>query len=570
MLAPGSSTLGGMATTGIQALVTMLAEAGVEYVFGNPGTTELPLNDVLVDDDRIRYVLGLQEVPVMAMADGYAMASGKLGVVNLHAACGLGNAMGMLYNAAREGTPLLVTAGQQDRRLRFGEPILGGDMVSVVRPWTKYAAEVDRIEDLPSAVRRAVQSATTPPTGPVFLSLPVDVQMAEAELDLQPAAKIDRRLRPSRVSLERATEVLLAARQPAILVGSRLQQADAVSELVQVAEQLGAPVFSESAYNHGRLSFPCDHPLYAQVLPLWAPEINSRLKPYDTLLVVGMDLMRSYVHHAPEQPLPSDTKLVQIDESPYELNKNHALDVAVWGDAKASLLELSELLAETGTPEQRITAEQRCADIGRQHDAWRAALVDKIGAESKERPMTPLTLMNALASVVPENVAVVEEAVTTTGTTLERLGALKNTSGYFAHRGWALGWGLGVAIGTQLAWPDRPVLATLGDGAAMYGIQGLWTAAHYKLGVTFVIANNHQYEILKSGSNAFGLPAANEGRYESLDIERPRIDYVALANSLGIEATRVSDPDEVASAVSESLAGDVPRLIDVPIQPRID
>jgi benzoylformate decarboxylase len=558
-----------MATTGIHALLTMLAEAGVEYIFGNPGTTELPLNDALIGHESIRYVLGLQEVPVMAMADGYAMASGKLGVVNLHAACGLGNALGMLYNAAREGTPLLVTAGQQDRRIRFGEPILGGDLVGVVRPWTKFAAEVDRIQDLPSAIRRAVQAATTPPTGPVFLSLPVDVQMEEAELDLRPAAAIDRRVRPSRAALEQAAALLRAAKQPAILAGSRVQQADAVAELVRVAELLGAPVFSESSYNHGRLAFPADHPLYAQVLPQWSPDISARLRPYDALLVVGMDLLRAYVYHAPEEPLPAGIKLVQIDENPFELNKNHPLNVAVWGDTKASLAELAELLAEGMAQGEHTAAAGRAADIARQHDAWRAALVDKSMAETGERPLTPLTLMNALARVLPDDVAVVEEAVTTTGNVLERLGALKNTSGYFAHRGWALGWGLGVAIGAKLAWPDRPVLAILGDGAAMYGIQGLWTAARYKLPVTFVIANNRQYEILKAGSNAFNLPAAGQGRYLGLDIDQPAIDYVGLAKSLGVDAARVEEPEAITEAVSASLAGDIPRLIEVPIQPRV-
>src|SRR5205814_806863 len=156
-----------MAMTGIQLFLDLLAGYGVRHIFGNPGTTEMPLNDALVRDRRFQYVLGLQEVPVMAMADGYAMASRQLGVVNVHISCGLGNAMGMLYNAYREGTPLLLTAGQQDRRLTFEEPILWGDMVAVARPWTKWAVEVQRIEDVPSAVRRAVQLATTPPTGPV-------------------------------------------------------------------------------------------------------------------------------------------------------------------------------------------------------------------------------------------------------------------------------------------------------------------------------------------------------------------------------------------------------------------
>src|SRR5687767_15526027 len=179
----------------------MLAEAGVQHIFGNPGTTELPLVDYLALDERLQYILGLQEVPVMSMADGFAMASGSLGVVNLHISCGLGNAMGMLYNAYREGTPLLVTAGQQDRRLRFEEPILWGDMVAVARPWTKWAAEVERVEDLPSALRRAMQTALAPPTGPVFLSLPMDLQMEVADLDLTPAAPLDTRVRPPLAAL---------------------------------------------------------------------------------------------------------------------------------------------------------------------------------------------------------------------------------------------------------------------------------------------------------------------------------------------------------------------------------
>src|SRR6476620_9448162 len=176
-----------MASTGIQSFLHLLADFGVKQIFGNPGTTELPLNDAMVTDRRIKYILGLQEIPVMAMADGYAMATGSLGVVNLHISCGLGNAMGMLYNAWREGTPLLVTAGQQDRRLRFEEPLLAGDLVGVALPWTKWAYEVDRVQDLPAALRRAVQTALTPPTGPVFLSWPVDIQSELAEaLDLTP------------------------------------------------------------------------------------------------------------------------------------------------------------------------------------------------------------------------------------------------------------------------------------------------------------------------------------------------------------------------------------------------
>src|SRR3990170_6229578 len=223
-----------MKRSGSQAVLDLLAAAGVRHLFGNPGTTELPIMDALVDYPQIQYVLGLQEVPVMAMADGYAQASRSPGVVNLHISCGLGNAMGMLYNAFRSGTPLVVTAGQQDRRMMFEEPILWGEMVDVVRPWTKWAAEVRQVEDMPSAVRRAVETAMTPPTGPVFLSLPVDVQMGTAELDLTPPRLPDAHVRPPTEAIRRAARALAGAESPGILVGNRICEAGAVEALVAV------------------------------------------------------------------------------------------------------------------------------------------------------------------------------------------------------------------------------------------------------------------------------------------------------------------------------------------------
>jgi benzoylformate decarboxylase len=555
-----------MPLRGIDAFLELLAAAGVRHIFGNPGTTELPLNDALVDDRRFQYILGLQEVPLMAMADGFAMASRSLAVVNLHISCGLGNAMGMLYNAFREGTPLLVTAGQQDRRLKFEEPILWGRMVDVVRPWTKWAVEVERVEDLPTATRRAIQIALTPPTGPVFMSLPMDVQTALAErLDLTPARPPDRRVRPPLETLQQAAKVLLDAKHAAILVGSRVQEADAVEELVRLAETLGAPVISESGTTHGRLAFPCDHPLYAQGLPLWSPEVRERLKEFDVLFVVGMDLLRQYVYYEPARAIPKHIRLVHLDEDPYQLGKNYPLEVGVIGDTKTGLAELDSILARQMTAPQKQAAAQRIEQFKKEHDAARQAAWRECDAQKNARPLSPLAFMAAIARVLPHDAAVVEEAVTTTSTMLERLGAFKNTSGHFGHRGWALGWGLGVAIGAKLAWPNRPVMAILGEGAAMYGIQGLWSAAHHRIPVTFVIANNAQYQILKIGAAGLQLPQALAGKFVGLDITEPEIDMVALAKSLGVDALRVTEPDELSDVLKSSLAGDQPRLIDVPI-----
>jgi benzoylformate decarboxylase len=546
-------------------MLELLAEAGVRYLFGNPGTTELPLSDALVDYQRIKYILGLQEVPVVAMADGFAQASRSPGVVNVHISCGLGNGMGMLYNAYRAGTPLILTAGQQDRRLKFEEPILWSDMVQVARPWTKWAAEVERAADLPLAIRRAVQTALMPPTGPVFLSIPIDVQREVGDFDLSPPQPLNPRVRPPVEDLRRAAEILAQAKNPGILAGSRVVEAGAVTELVELAELLGAPVLAESGTTHGRLAFPCTHPLSAPGMPVYAPEIQQRLSEFDVLFVVGMDVFRLYVYFEPPRAVPKHIRLIHMDQDPWELGKNYPTEVSVCGNPKPGLEELVTILRATTTPAQRELAAKRGRERGEAHGKFRDQLKARANEEWKQRPLTPLTVMSALARALPANVAVVEEAVTTTGTALERLGAIHDPTGYFGHRGWALGWGLGCSIGVKLAWPDRPVLAILGEGAALYGIQGLWTAAKYRIPVTFVICNNAQYQILKIGAQGMALPRANEGRFEGMDLSEPEIDMVSLARSFGVEAHRIDDPDELSQRVKESFRRETPILFDVPL-----
>jgi benzoylformate decarboxylase len=255
-----------------------------------------------------------------------------------------------------------------------------------------------------------------------------------------------------------------------------------------------------------------------------------------------------------------------LDESAEQIGKNFPVAAGVLGDTKMGLADLDAQLGKTIPEAGRALAAKRAESRGRLHHEAREQLRAKIAARRNDRPLVGGVMMSALADVLPDNVAVIEEAVTTTNTTLHRLGALKNTSGYFAHRGWALGWGLGCSLGVKLAWPERPVLAILGEGAAMYGIQGLWSAAHHRLPVTFVICNNAQYQILKAGAAGFGLPAAKAGKFVGMDLREPEIDFVSLAESLGVRAERVSEPDELAAKVSASMAAnDGPRLFDVPI-----
>ncbi len=359
---------------------------------------------------------------------------------------------------------------------------------------------------------------------------------------------------------------MAGAKNPGILVGSRICEGDAVEELVSVAERLGAPVIHEATTSHGRCGFPSDHPLASTQLPFWSPEVHKYLAEFDVLLVAGMKLMQQYIYHEPS-PIPEHVRLVHIDEDPWQLNKNYPLEVGVIGHPKNALADLAVLLDEVMTPGQRESAKTRLEEHGRKRSRECAALRAEAENQKDCRPISPLYFMETITRILPPDVAIIEEAPTTTmGGYIERAGALKNTSGYFAQRGWALGWGLNCAIGVKLAWPDRPVLALIGDGSAMYGIQGLWTAAHYNIPVTFVICNNNEYKILKDCAKVLHLPASCEERFEGLDVVEPAIDYVALAQSLGVEGKRITEPEELSDSLVDSFKSDIPRLIEVPVQ----
>ncbi|MEA3022003.1 MAG: benzoylformate decarboxylase, partial [Alphaproteobacteria bacterium] len=246
--------------SGKRAFLELLKQEGVEMVFGNPGTTELPLMDAFAVEHDIKYVLGLQEAALMAMADGYAQASGRLAVLNFHVAPGLGNAMGMLYDAQKAGSPILLTAGQQDQDYIVTEPILSADLPTLARPFVKWAAEVHRVADLPRLVHRAVKTALAPPTGPVFLSLPGDILKHEGDLDLMVPTRIAPRLRGDAAAIAAAAAILAEAKHPVIIAGDAIAHSRAHAELVELAELLGAPVYAE--FVPSTASFPASHPLF--------------------------------------------------------------------------------------------------------------------------------------------------------------------------------------------------------------------------------------------------------------------------------------------------------------------
>ncbi|HLE42631.1 MAG TPA: thiamine pyrophosphate-binding protein [Methylomirabilota bacterium] len=545
--------------SGKRAFLELLRQEAVEYLFGNPGTTELPLMDGLVAEPGIRYVLGLHEGGVVAMADGYAQASGKLAVVNVHVAPGLGNALGMLYDAQKAGAPLLLTAGQHDQSFNFTEPILWADLPPIARPFVKWAAEVRRLQDLPRAIHRAAKTALAPPTGPVFLSLPADVLNAEGEVDLGEPTRVAPRLRGDRAAIEAAADLLARAERPLIMAGDAVAQSDAHAELVRVAELLGAPVYAEGIPNTA--SFPASHPLFRGALVRQAPAIRQVLGQADLLFSVGGDLLTMSLP-ADLDPVPPELPIIHLDTDPWELGKNYPARVAILGDPKATLPDLADALEARLTAAQRQQARERFEATRVAKARHRDELAARARAEALKVPITPLALMHAIAEALPPEGVVVDESISS-GAGLRALLRSDDPKSFFGLRGGGIGWGLPAAIGVKLALPGRPVVGLIGDGSAMYTCQALWTAAHERLGVVLVVLNNASYRILKQRVHAMKGLAAQHDRYIGMDLDNPRIDFVGLAQSLGAAAERVEKTAEVAPALARALARGGPTLLDV-------
>ena len=549
------------ALSGKRAFLELLKQEGVEIIFGNPGTTELPLMDALAVEDGLRYVLGLQEAAVMAMADGYAQASGKLAVVSLHVTPGLGNAMGMLYDAQKAGAPLLVTAGQHDQGFNVTEPILWADLPTLARPLVKWSSEVHAHADLPRVVHRAIKTALAPPTGPVFLSLPADVLKAEGDLDLGAPTRVAPRLRGDAEAIAAAAALLAKAERPLIMAGDAVAQSRALPELVALAELLGAPVYPEIIPSTA--SFPASHPLFRNPIPRLATELRRVLEQHDLLFSVGADLFSMSLPSETE-PMPAGLPIIQLDIDSWELGKNYPAKVAILGDPKATLPELTASLHAQMSEHARGRARDRLAAARAAHGAERDSLRAKGLAETGKRPMQPLALNTAVSAVLPKDVVVIEEALTS-GIGLRRLIASDDAQSLFALRGGGIGWGLPATIGAKLALPDRPVLGLIGDGSAMYTCQALWTAARYRINVVWVIYNNSSYRILKQRLNASRGHAAQTDNFVGMDLIDPAVDFVGLARSLGIKAERATSEAEAADLVKQGLAGGGPLLIDVPL-----
>lgn len=550
-------------TTGRAAFLQLLIDEGITHLFGNPGTTELPIMEMVPQFPQLTYVLGLQEAVVVGMADGFARASGKLAAVNLHCTPGLGNAMGALYSAKFSGSPLLVTAGQYEIGYGLQEPLLYEPLVPIAQPLVKWAVEVTRLADLPRIVRRAAKIALTPPSGPVFISLPGSILDEEAELDLGRPTRVDAATRPSEATLDLLAERLLAARRPAIIAGRELANHDLFAEAGELATLLGAAVYQEPVPYNAR--FPSRHPACMGDLTRNQQLVRATLQPYDLLLCLGADLLRMSPYSAVD-PLPAELAVVHISERDWELGKNYPTELALRADVGESLRALLPVLRARRSSEYAELASRRLGEL--QASNWSArSLVarEDARAAASSRPIEPRLLMAALVDALPDDAIVVEEALTAAPALASML-PMTDANSFYGLASGGLGFALAGAIGISLAHPGRAVVAAVGDGSALYCIQALWSAAHLKLPITYLIINNRSYRIIKERL------AAGRGskRFVGMDLRDPELDFVQLAQGFGMTARRVIEPEEIDFALREAIASGAPNLLEIMVADGFD
>lgn len=540
--------------SGREVLLEVLRTEGVRHVFGNPGSTELPLIDALADAGDLHYVLALQEATAVAMADGYAQTTGRPSFLNLHTSAGLGNAIGNLTNARANGAPIVVTAGQQDERHLAADPLLSGPLAELAGPTVKWSHEVRSLDELGTILRRAFADAVKPPSGPVFVSLRMDLLERSGPFPAPPRSTI----RHDAVTPVSDLAVLLAevpVGELAVVVGD--EAVGAQSEVADLATALGAPVFGSPL--HSREVFDPTHALWSGMLAPSAAAIRSALAPYRRVLLLGAHafLVYPYSHGS---PVPEGTELLQVSPDVDAIGRAHPVRLGVAGDIRRTAAALRVLVAEhvdaaVVAPVVAAAATRRRQEIER----LEATAHERYGAA----PMHPMAAAHALVRSLPKGVAVVDEAITTGGY-VRGFHHRMVEDGYFFCKGGGLGWGMPAACGVSLGRGGEPVLCVVGDGSAMYSPQALWTAAREQLPVVFAVVDNGEYRILKDNLRGMGGVSATTGRYVAMDLE-PRVDHLALAASMGVAATPVSSTADVGDAVAAALATGRPHLLHLPI-----
>ena len=552
---------------GRDVFMESLLAHGVRHLFGNPGTTESPLIDSLARYQGIDYVLALHEGVAIGAASYYAQACGRAGVVNLHVAPGLGNAIGMIFGALRTNSPMVVTAGQQDTRLRLRDPILGHDLVAMAAPVVKWSVQAESADEIAPVMRRAFKIAHDAPSGPVFVALPINVMEQQTETLARAAGPLYRAPPPDPDGVAVIAGHLLAAQEPAIMIGDDVARTGAGEALVALAETVGAGIWTELIHQHQPV--PNMHPNYRGRIPTDPATIATSFGGADAVLMVGGPFFEE-VWYAPGGPFPPGAKVLQIEESTERLARNHGLDAGLIAGLKPALEAIRVQVEAERSAAYAAEARERNQVFVNFHEKERADRRARLTAIKDRRPMPVPIMLEALAAAVPEDVVIVEEAITGSPE-IPKAFSFGGHGDYFCGRGGGIGQGIAGALGVKLAMPERPMVCLSGDGSAMYSIQALWTAAHHRLPIVFVILANAEYRILKHNLDIYRkrFGVATNHPYVQMDLVDPPLGFVEMAAGMGVAGTRVTEPDELAEAVKEGLASGAPYLIEAAVEGKI-
>ncbi|MGV9252841.1 thiamine pyrophosphate-binding protein [Streptomyces sp. NPDC003697] len=529
------------ARPGKAAIYEQFAADGITWMFGNPGTVEQGFLDE-GGKTPLSYVLTLHESVAVGMADGYARAGRRPGLVQLHSSVGLGNGIGMLYQARRGGSPLVVLVGEAGVRYDAMDAQMAADLVSMAQPVTKDVLRVTDPSSTLRLLRRAVKIAMTPPRGPVVLVVPADV-LDQVTTEAAFATPIPQtRTAPARDLVDDAAGFLAGATRPLILMGDGVAASDAQEELTDVAELLQAPVWG---VNSSEFNFDTTHPLYGgQLGHMFGKDSARVVADADAVLIVGTYVFPEVFPHL-GSPFHPDAKIVHIDLDAYEIGKNHPVDLGLVSDPKLTLDALARTLGRHRRPAAPAAARPAPAPAG--------TLMDDFARE--------------LAAQAPLDLLVFDEALTAGGPLATHLPATA-PGRFFQTRGGSLGVGIPGAMGAKLARPEATVVGFTGDGGSMYTFQALWTAARYHIDAKFVICNNQRYRLLDNNLEQYwsDLGIAPHPMPDAFDLSRPPIDFAALAGALSVPGRRVERPEQVSRAVADMLAHDGPYLIDLAIE----
>jgi benzoylformate decarboxylase len=549
--------------TGRFAILDQFVADGVEYIFGNPGTVEQGFLDALEDYPQLKYIFGLQETIAVAAADGYARATKRPTIVQLHSGVGLGNGVGMMYQALRGRAPLVVLAGEAGIQYDAMDAQMATDLVAIAKPVTKWSTRVVHPSSLLRVLRRAVKLATTPPMGPVFVALPMDILDAPTDEAVHRTSIPETRVAPQPDLVARAAALLAGASKPMFIVGDGVAYSGAQTELTRLAELTGAEVWEA---NGSEVNMDWTHPQYKGALGhMFGDHSREITRTADVVLICGTYVFPE-VFPALQNVFAHGAQVIHVDLDAYEIAKNFPVDLGLVADPKATLAQIGVSVDQLMSADQKNAARQRAGSLG---EAKASAIAGQKQADAAARDAVPLRMarfMEELATHLPEDVVIFDEALTNSPE-LTRYLPPRLPGHFFQTRGGSLGVGVPGAIGLKLAYPDKTVVGFSGDGGSMYTIQALWTAAHHNIDAKFVICNNRSYRILKYNIQKYWDERQMDERDfpKPFDITAPNIDFAGLARAMGVEGTRVETPDQVGPAIRQALAHQGPFLIDLVI-----